>query len=415
MLRSMQNRPAKSVGTLQCLLVSGPRRGAGLWARMLFLACLALPMAGANEVRYLKLHDEVICRVNTQVISKRDVEGRLIGKSHQEILRLFAYREQMEAAGRFDEEAEKKFNEIYMPSFHDELRDAIKEKLMLQEAKILKMEVDKSQFQQRYQQKIEELKRANQLHFANYTLSELKEKLHEIMLLEEFRGQFLSVLDKPNKPEIEAYYQKHISEYQRPAGVKLLQIVVDFKKSDVFGNVSLRKDAAQFAEEVRKKIVEDGEDFALLAGDEKTNDEGASRQRGGLLVGANGDEFLSISDLSQKMAKVVQGLKPEDPVSRVFDYGERGFAIIKLMARREAGPRPLDGKLIDELRNSLLQQKFRQGEEAWFRKAVEKSMILVVIDGKETKAPTWLLFPNDKPPQGTGSGKVDAPKTAAKP
>ena len=37
------------------------------------------------------------------------------------------------------------------------------------------------------------------------------------MMIEEFRNQLLDVLDLPTKPDVQAYYKKHISEYQRKA------------------------------------------------------------------------------------------------------------------------------------------------------------------------------------------------------
>jgi len=376
----------------------------------LYACCVAL--RAAEPVKFLELENEVVCRVNTEVISKRDVEIRMIN-SGQAMLNLFAFRERLKADDQWDDANQERFNEIYIPAFRDELRNAIREKLMLQEAKTEKMDVDKATFEKRYANVIEHYRRQGILNRQGFKLEEIRERLRDQLLLENFRDQFISVFDMPKRPEVKKYYDEHLSEFQRGPAVMVRQIRVDSVKVNKLGREERVENAREKAHELRREIVEYAADFKDVA--REHSDDGAEiRGKGGLLESTPGDPYISLEGRNAEFVKAVQGLKPGE-ISRVFPYGERSFAIVQLVERRDGGPKPLDDQLYDEIHKKLLNQRISKKEDEWFRKAVTKNLIMGIQEGKETKMPLSFFFPDDAEAIAADRAAREARKTEATP
>src|SRR6185295_7717925 len=94
-------------------------------------AC-TLAVAHAGEVKpFLTLDNEVVCWVNTEMISKRDIEQRMGMKLAQ----LNDERNRTQAAGAWNDQKTQEYDQQYAQLFREHLRDVIRERLMLQEAK----------------------------------------------------------------------------------------------------------------------------------------------------------------------------------------------------------------------------------------------------------------------------------------
>lgn len=376
----------------------------------LCLFCTALH--AAEPVKFLELDNEVVCRVNTAVISKRDVEIRMIN-SGQAMLNLFAFRERLKADDQWDEANQERFNEIYIPAFRDELRNAIREKLMLQEAKTEKMDVDKATFEKRYANVIEHYRKQGILNRPGFKLEEIRERLRDQLLLENFRDQFISVFDMPKRPEVKKYYEEHLSEFQRGPAVMVRQIRVDTVKVNKLGREERVENAREKAHELRKEIVEYAADFKDVAR-EHSDDGPDIRNKGGLLESVPGDPYISLESRNAEFVKAVQSLKPGE-ISKVFPYGERSFAIVQLVERRDGGPKPLDDQLYDEIHKKLLNQRISKKEDEWFRKAVAKNLIMGIQEGKENKMPLSFFFPDDPEAIAADRAAREARKTETAP
>src|SRR3990170_1734089 len=221
--------------------------------RVLFSTALALcwvSHAAAETIQFLELYDEVVCWVGTESISKRDIEQRMFNQG-QALVSLFMLRDRLKADNQWTDETQKKFNELYIPSFLDELRAIIRERLMLQAAKADNLAVDKVYFGKVYRAKLEDLRKGGVLGSKGFTLQEVRDKMMERMMIEEFKRSLVSVLDIPNKPDVENYYKTHLAEFQRKAGVKVRQIRIDRYKEE-FGKLKARE-ADKLIEDLYKK------------------------------------------------------------------------------------------------------------------------------------------------------------------
>ncbi|MBI3832038.1 MAG: peptidyl-prolyl cis-trans isomerase, partial [Planctomycetes bacterium] len=356
--------------------------------------------------------NEVVCRVNTEVISKRDVEIRMLNNG-QAMLNLFMFRERLKSDDQWTEENQQRFNELYIPAFRDELRNAIREKLMLHDAKSDKVEVPKAMFEKRYEAVLDNYRKQGLLNKPGFKLEEIRDRLKDQLLLEEFRDQFINVFDMPKRPEIEKYYKGHISEFQRGPGVKVRQIRVDSIKINKLGREERVPDAKEKAEELRREIVEYGANFADVARDH-SDDSDETKKQGGLIVGTNGDPFISMDGRNAAFVKAVEKLKTGE-VSKVFQYGEQSYAFVLLEDRREAGPRPLDDTLYDEIYKKLMNNRISRKEDEWFRKAVSTNLIMGIQEGKESKMPLSFFFPDDPDALAADKAARDARKTEAAP
>jgi parvulin-like peptidyl-prolyl isomerase len=264
---------------------------------------------------------------------------------------------------------------------------------MLHSAKSEKVEVPKATFERRYEAVLENYRKQGLLNKPGFKLEEIRDRLKDQLLLEEFRDQFINVFDMPKRPEIEKYYKGHLSEFQRGPGLKVRQIRVDSIKINKLGREERVPDAKEKADELRREIVEYGANFADVARDHSDDSE-ETKKLGGLIAGTSGDPFISLEGRNAAFVKAVEKLKPGE-VSKVFQYGEQSYAFVLLEERREAGPRPLDDPLYDEIYKKLMNQRISKKEDEWFRKAVTTNLIMGIQEGKESKMPLAFFFPDD--------------------
>lgn len=360
---------------------------------LLFCAALLAASAFGGEdqpaPRPFDLNDEVVCRVNTEAVSKRQVEERM-----EEIaLRLYAWRRSQEDAGQWTPDAEKKFNELYIPPFRDALRRVVRERLMLQYAKIEKVPLDDRAYEKRVNETVERLKQAGLMGSKGFTLGEVQKRIRENIQLDTYRYQFANFLDYPTRPEVQKHYKDNITRYQRKAGVKVRLIRIDrFVTNKLTGRQSVNSNAFEQATKLRDDIVNFQGNFEQVA--KLHNDDEELRNRGGLIVLNPKDPFFEPDGYNAQLANAIRSLKPGE-ISPVFELGQTSWALAQLVDRRDSGPAPLEGDLYEEIYRSLFQQKTRKKEDEWFRKALSKSLVVQVVDGKYNPLPIAFFFPDD--------------------
>jgi parvulin-like peptidyl-prolyl isomerase len=361
-------------------------------AALLLTAALACSAPGASAAQnVLDLYNETVCYVNDDPISKREVEDRI---DPLIMAKLMAFRQSLIEQGKWDEKTQAQWNDIYLPDFRRQLRLLVREKLMLQEAREHKIQIDKVELARRNEALIQQLKTQDKLGRKGFSLHEIRRGLEEQMLLEEFQSEIVTALDLPNRTQVEAHYRQHLSEYQRPAGVKLRMIRVDKVTTNALGHKAEVENPSRTAEALREEVVAYGRNFADLAR-EKSHDPEA-RARGGLVLGPDGDEYIDAEQSRLASAPEVRELKQPGDVSRVFELPDKsGWAFVLLEDRRAASPRPLDRTLYDKIYNQLLHEIIKQREDEWFRDALKRSLVL---DGRPRPQPIPLRFflPDDK-------------------
>jgi hypothetical protein len=383
------------------------------------LCAASLLQAGAAEDGHvLGLDNELVCRVNTDPISRRDIEDRMGAK----VFELRAAKAAIERDARFntDHDWTRKMSEAwdteYIPLFRESWRSVVRDRLMMQAAKTEKIAIDDADYEKEVQATIDRLKEKNLLNANGYTVAEVRKIVRENMTIGRYRQKFSSIIDQPSRPEVEKYYNENISRYQRKAGVKVRLIRIDrYVTNTLTGTQTINEKALEKIEELRTNIVDYGASFSELA---KTNsDDVDSRPRGGLILldaqNPNADPFIDLDSFKNaQLVSAIRNLKPGQ-VSKVFEYvwgGEtqRSWALAMIEDRREAGPAPLDGPMYEKIFNELQRQKSTKKEDEWFHKAIQNSMIEEVVTGRGfgKPMPMEFFFPNEP----SASAPAAAPK-----
>lgn len=353
---------------------------------LVLVILLAISGASAAEKpQLLELWNETVCYVNNQRIAKRDVEQNI---DPMVMARLEDFRRRMMAADNWNETTQRQYHELLLPDFRRELRNLVRQRLMLQEAKDKDLEIDKINFQKRLDRRLQDLRQYGVLGKPGFTIPEVKDAIREQMLVQEFASSLVTALDLPNKPQVEAYYKEHQAQYMLPPMVKLRIIKVSLTRKDSMGNTIDVESPLQTAEDLRKDVVDYGINFADLAR-EKSDDE-ETRARGGLLQGPDGSPFID-PDQNRILAPIVRRLNAgsvAERTSQVFRMDE-GWAFVFLEERRPAGPAPLDTDLYEKIRDTLVQEIVKRKEKEWFVSALQKSLVL---DGSPNPKPIPLAF-----------------------
>jgi len=369
---------------------------------LLFVALVPALWGGEAEPRPFDLADEVVCRINIEAISKRQVEERM-----EEIaIRLYVWRKTQEEAGQWTIDAEKKFNELYIPPFRDALRRVVRERLMLQYAKIEKITIDERAYEKQVRGMVDQLKHQGLMGGKGYTMGEVQKRIRERMVLDSFRYQFANFLDYPTRPEVNKHYETNITRYQRKAGVMVRLIRIDrFVTNKLTNKQTVNPDAFDDATKLREDVVALQGNFEEIA--RRHNDDEELKTRGGLIVLNPKDPFFDPEGYNPQLANAIRNLQPGE-VSKVFELGQTSWAFGQLVQRRESGPAPLEGELYDEIYRTIYSQKTRKKEDDWFRKALSKSLVVHVVEGNPKTLPIDFFFPDDiKPVEAASDPKKE--------
>jgi parvulin-like peptidyl-prolyl isomerase len=342
----------------------------------------------------LALEDEVICWVNNDVISKREVEDQM-GPVMEEYHR-------RDRIGRLDEEFQRN---KYLPKFQEVLVERIKAMLKLQAAKELKLEIDREIFEKEFRAREERYNKVR-AQMAAYgqkpplTLKEIREETERQFLVQAFERHLFNFLDLPTQKDVLEYYKAHPEEFQRKPSVKVRRFVMNVYQKDRLGREVVRDDIKALAAQWRREVAELGGEFADIA-KEHSEDEEKIKAQGGLIRGPDGDEFID-PEQDPQMAEQLARLKPGE-VSEVFLKDRRFYVFLKLDARREAGLAPFDHLLHQKISEILQKKTAKAREDEWFRKAVKKAMLL---NSNQEPIPESFFFHEEKPAGKTApSGK----------
>ncbi len=332
------------------------------------LGCI---QCSATEVMKIDIWDQRVAIVNTEAISKRDVEERM----GEIAMRLQMYKKEKVANKQWNTDAEAEWTRLYVDSFRDALRKIVRERLMMQHFAIEKMTLDDKALQKR-QTTYMKMLRDNGMRGIDVT--DISKRVKEAQMLEDFRGKFDNALEYPKKPEVEKYYADHIEKYQRKAGVKIRVIRIDRSVVDkLTGIKKVRENAYEMLQDIRRDIVELGGIFAETA--KVKTDDPELKDRGGLVLSANNDPYIIVEEYNKILAAATRNLE-KGKVSEIFEYGN-GYAIATVEDRREAGPTPLEGKMYDQIYNEMYESKRVRKEDEWFRATLAKTLVMQIVEG----------------------------------
>src|SRR5918993_3013173 len=321
------------------------------------IAALAFTLATIS-LSATDIIEQVLVKVNGEIITKTDLEGRQIAALRQKNPNL-----------RPDSDAALKaaLAEI-TPAV---IVDAVDELLMVQKGK----ELGFTMTTERFNSIVENIKKENKIESdealtaalkqENMTLADLRRQLERTMMVQQVQQQEIMGKLQVTDTELKAYYEAHKDEFGTVPSITLREITINVPVSAQGINVAQDDAAKTKAEEVRAKIIA-GEPFARLAAD--YSDSG-SKANGGL-VGP-----LAKTDLSEELQKAISGLKTGGvtPVLRTA----RGYQIIKIENLSDTTTKPFDearAEIADKIANSK-----RQGE---YMKFIARLRAEAIIDWK---------------------------------
>ena len=319
-------------------------------------AIVALASIGVVEAQ--TIIEQVLVKVNGEIITKTDLETRQIAALRQ---RNPNFRPENDAA------LQKALAEV-TPGV---IVDAVDEMLMVQRGK----ELGYTLSNERFNSIVENIKKENkiesdeQLQAAlkqeGMTMTDLRRQLERTMMVQQVQQTEILQKLQVTETEMKAYYDAHKGEFTTVPQVTLREITINVPVTAQGVNVAQDDAAKAKAEEVRAKIIA-GEPFPRLAAD--YSDSG-SKANGGL-VGP-----LSRSDLSDELQKAIAGLKTGDvtPVLRTT----RGYQIIKIENLQDTAIKAFDDAR-PEIADKIANEK-RQGE---FVKFMSRLRAEAIIDWK---------------------------------
>jgi peptidyl-prolyl cis-trans isomerase SurA len=350
-----------------------------VWAGVMFLAlAVAAPHARVEGADIL---EQVLVKVNGEIITKTDLEARQIAALRQ---RDPNFRPDN------DQALQKALAEV-TPGI---IVNAVDEMLMVQRGK----ELGYTMTTERFTSIVENIKKENKIETdealqaalkqEGMTLADLRRQLERTMLVQQVQQTEILQKLQVTDTEMKAYYESHKGEFATVPQITLREITINVPATAQGINVAQDDAARAKAEEVRVKIVA-GEPFARLAAD--FSDSG-SKANGGL-VGP-----LSRSDLSDELQKAIAGLNTGDvtPVLRTT----RGYQIIKIETLQTATTKSFEEARPD-IADNIANEK-RQGE---YLKFIARLRAEAIIDWKndEIKKAYEVGLKEESAAPGTGN------------
>ena len=386
---------------------------------MLGLSLLLLALTGARsqagegDPRALELDNELVCRVNTEMISKRDIEERMSPPGIASLLR--AKKQEWERNNMWTPDNQKQWYDAYIPPFRDALRMVVRERLMLQYAKNEKITPDEKEVEKDYLVQLNRLREAKLLGAKGFTTADVQKAIRDNLTLQAYQGKFYSILEQPTRPEVAEFYKANLGRFKRKAGVMVRIIRIDrIRTNPLTGTRTVREDAYDRAVEIYQNVHDYGADFKEVA--RTKSDDLDTRDRGGLILtdakDPNADPYFDAESCNPKLANAIRDLKAGE-VSKVFEYLQDSWAVAQVVDRREAGAEPLEGPLYDKIYKELLKSKSQRKEDEWFRKAIATNLIQRFEKGDQVPMSADFFFPDDVKPAAAAPAVPD-PKVGAK-
>jgi peptidyl-prolyl cis-trans isomerase SurA len=322
-----------------------------VWAGVVMLA------VGVATV-HTQIIEQVLVKVNGEIITKTDLEARQISALRQ---RNPNFRPDS------DEALQKALAEV-TPQI---IVDAVDEMLMVQRGKELGFTLTTD----RFNSIVENIKKENKIETdealqaalkqEGMTMADLRRQLERTMLVQQVQQTEIMQKLQITDTELKAYYEANKTQFTTTPQITLREITVAVPVSKQGVNVAQDDAAKAKADEVRAKIIA-GEPFARLAAD--YSDSG-SKANGGL-VGP-----LSKTDLSDELQQAIAGMKTGDvtPVLRT----PRGYQIIKIENLQETTIKPYD-----EARNDIADKIAGEKRQGEYQKFIARLRAEAIIDWK---------------------------------
>ena len=324
------------------------------------LVVVALLAAGV-PVR-AEIIEQVLVRVNGEIVSKTDFEQRQIA-----VLRT---RPELANVSPTSLEVQKAIAE----TTPDLILEAVDELLLIQRGR----ELDYALGDEQFKRIVEDIKKSNnitdeaqfqaELKQSGMTEADLRRDIERRMLIEQVQRTEVTSKISVTEEESREYFETHRDEFTSPSEIMLREILIEVPSSDRGVNVAQDDAAKAKAEDVRQRLLQ-GEPFARLAGEVSAS---PSKANGGLIGPIRMDELAP--QLQQLLGKLKVGELAE--VIRTT----RGYQILKLESRTDVKSRSFD-----EARNDIGRRVIERKGRVALQKYLDQLRAQARIDFRNTE------------------------------
>jgi len=316
-------------------------------------AAVLLASPGASAQAKSTVVEEIVARVNNQIITRSDYQKAAAGL-HQE------------AAQDCQNCSEMQIQAEVQKRQKDLLRDMIDQQLLIERAKDMDVSVETDLVKrldevrkQNNLSSLEDLQKAVEL--QGIVWEDYKSQLRNQLLTQEVIRREVGGRMNIGSDEIKKYYEAHKQDFNRPEQVYLAELFLstDGKSPEEIAAVKTR------ADDLHNRLVK-GESFDTLV---KRYSEGstASSQNGELGAFERGQLAKSLED-------AVFGLDKGQFTDVI--QTKTGFEVLKVLDHYQAGLQPLD-KVEGEISNILYRQKMDPAMREYLGQLREESYVTV--------------------------------------
>jgi peptidyl-prolyl cis-trans isomerase SurA len=311
------------------------------------------PPPAAGQASSPQIIEQVLVKVNGDIITKTELEERQIGALRQSKISPEVLKN--------DEQLKKALAEV-TPQL---LVAAVDELLVIQLGREKGLHLSDEQFNRwltsmRKDQNLEDDKRfESALQQEGMTITDIRRNVEKQFLLEQVKNEEFGGKLQITEEEARQYYLANQKEFVDPATVTLREILIEVPTVVQQGRpmVAVGKDdeAAKKAEAVRAQLTA-GEDFAKVASEVSAS---ASKANGGL-IGP-----IAITELSPDLQKMLEKMKPGE-ISQPM-RAAKGYQILKLETSKQSGVRPFDS-----VRDIVADRVYQERARTEMRKFIER-------------------------------------------
>jgi peptidyl-prolyl cis-trans isomerase SurA len=307
------------------------------------------PPEGANS----KVVEEIIARVNNEIITKSDLDkARATAEDEAK----------QDCQGKCNPEQLKAEIE---DGQKNALRNLIDQSLLVQRGKDMGINVEAELIRRldqiRTQNKLdsmEDLEKAVSGQGLNW--EDFKNNIRNNLLTQRVISEEVGSHITISKEEITKYYNDHKTEFIKPEQVALREIEVNTEGKPEADLPDLKKKA-----ETALKRVKDGEDFGEIA---KRYSDGSTAKEGGFLG------VYKRGELSKQLEDIVFKMKKND-LTEVMDT-KQGYLVLQVLEHYDEGQQSLE-KVENEIQDHLYSQRMEPALREYLKTLREQSYVVI--------------------------------------
>ena len=340
-------------------------------------AMLAPPILCANTVV-----EEIIARVNNQIITRSDYE-----------------REEQQMKDEAQQQDPARAEQIIAEQQKDVLRGLIDRELLLEKAKDLDISAETELVKrlddmrkQMHLDSMEDLQKAAEAQGVSY--EDFKENLRTEILTQQVIQREVGSHINISPEEERKFYEDHKAEFSHPERIRLSEILISTDKA---GNDQQKLDADKAQADDLLKQIKAGAGFDAVA---KKYSEGPAAAQGGDLG------YFERGKLAKELEDLTFGMKKDD-VSNVIRT-KQGFVILKVTEHQQAGV-PSFNDIEPRIQEAVYMQKLQPALREYLKKLREDAYIDIRTGYVDTGA-----SPNETKPIVTTAAKESGAKVLKK-